>query len=101
MQRWQTYQKWNRKLFDERYRAFVEGKDDIDPSLSWYRDELLFFDNYVIPLARSFKQCPVFESLCAEFVNFALGNRQEWQEKGEKIVVEMVANFIGKSESQG
>jgi hypothetical protein len=45
MQHWHVYQKWNQKLFSERYKAHKEGRMEADPSAFWYRGEMGFFDN--------------------------------------------------------
>jgi class 3 adenylate cyclase len=93
MQHWHVYQKWNQRLFEERYVAFIDGKDGEDPSINWYQGELSFFDNYVIPLARNLKECNVFGVSCDEFLTYALGNRHEWAVKGKQITSEMVPSF--------
>jgi hypothetical protein len=38
-------------LFEEMYVAYKDGRSTADPALNWYKGELWFFDNYVIPLA--------------------------------------------------
>jgi 3'5'-cyclic nucleotide phosphodiesterase len=48
MQHWHVYRKWNERLFQEVYKAYIEGKMDKDPSEAWYKGELGFFDNYVV-----------------------------------------------------
>ncbi len=90
MQHWHVYKKWNQRLFDERYSAYLQGKDGEDPSVNWYQGELDFFDNYVIPLARSLEECNVFGVSCDELLTYALANRNEWELKGKQIVQEMV-----------
>jgi len=30
------YRKWNERLFEEMYAAYVEGRTDQDPTESWY-----------------------------------------------------------------
>jgi len=35
MQHWHVYQKWNKALFQEMHRAFVEGRMAKDPSTFW------------------------------------------------------------------
>ena len=50
MQHWQTYQKFNRRLFEERYQAWLLGHAKSDPSEAWYKGEIGFFDFYIIPL---------------------------------------------------
>jgi len=56
MQHWKVYQKWNKRLYEEMYDAYVSGRSTKDPSDSWYDDELWFFDNYIIPLAKKIKR---------------------------------------------
>lgn len=55
MQHFTIYLKWNKALFTEMYSAFKTGRADKDPSEGWYRGELWFYDNYVIPLAKKRK----------------------------------------------
>lgn len=90
MQHWHTYCKWNEKLFQERYRAFLTGHEEEDPSESWYEDEIRFFDNYVIPLANKLKECGVFGVSSDEYLGFAIENRAEWEMKGREVVQAML-----------
>ena len=60
MQHWHVYQKWNRCLFREMYCAYKEGRLAKDPTSFWYKGEIGFFDNYIIPLAKKLKECGVF-----------------------------------------
>jgi class 3 adenylate cyclase len=93
MQHWHIYQKWNKRLFDERYTAYLDGREAEDPSTGWHKGEVGFFDNYVIPLARKLEECKVFGVSCDEYLSYALQNRHEWEMKGEDAVKEMVANY--------
>ena len=49
------YRKWNERLFTEMYKAYVEGRAEVDPSEFWYKGEIGFFDFYIIPLAKKLK----------------------------------------------
>jgi class 3 adenylate cyclase len=89
MQHWHVYRKWNERLFVEMYQAFAEGRSDQDPSNFWYRGEIGFFDFYVIPLAKKLKDCGVFGVSSSEYLDYALKNRREWEERGEELVCEM------------
>ncbi|KAG7341915.1 GAF and PAS/PAC sensor-containing adenylate/guanylate cyclase [Nitzschia inconspicua] len=91
MQHWHIYKKWNQRLFEEMYTAFVSGRGDQDPSEGWYKGELWFFDNYVIPLAKKLKECTVFGAASDECLNYAISNRKEWEEKGEEVVAQFTA----------
>jgi hypothetical protein len=42
-------------------------------SEGWYKVELWFFDNCVIPLAIKLKECGVFGVLSDEYVSYAIG----------------------------
>ncbi|CAB9517624.1 Receptor-type guanylate cyclase gcy [Seminavis robusta] len=86
MQHWHVYQKWNKNLFMEMSRAYREGRMSKDPSGFWYKGEIGFFDNYVIPLTKKLKECGVFGVSSDEYLNYALQNRQEWEHRGEEIV---------------
>jgi class 3 adenylate cyclase len=89
MQHWHVYQKWNERLFQEMFVAFEQGRSPNDPSSGWYKGELWFFDNYVIPLAKKLDECNVFGVASDEGLNYALANRAEWAVKGEGIVTTM------------
>jgi hypothetical protein len=90
MQHWNIYQKWNHRLFRERYTAYKEGRSDKDPSENWYQGEIGFFDFYIIPLAKKLKECGVFGVSSDEYLQYALNNRNEWEQKGKQIVVELI-----------
>ena len=49
MQHWYVYQKFNKRLFNEMYKSYKEGRNgEKDPADGWYNGELWFFDNYVM-----------------------------------------------------
>eukprot|EP00980_Cylindrotheca_fusiformis_P029603 scaffold23587_cov122-Cylindrotheca_fusiformis.AAC.2 len=60
MQHWHLYKEWNEMFFMECYGAYKAGRADSDPSLTWYKGEIGFFDFYVIPLAKKLASCGVF-----------------------------------------
>jgi 3'5'-cyclic nucleotide phosphodiesterase len=90
MQHWHVYRKWNEKLFMETYNAFKAGRCDKDPAESWYQGEMVFFDAYVIPLAKKLKDCGVFGVFGDEALQYALQNRERWEEQGKGEVDAMV-----------
>ena len=47
-----------------------------------------FFDNYIIPLAQKLKESGVFGVSCDEVLDYALDNRLEWEQKGNRIVAD-------------
>lgn len=96
MQHWHIYRKWNARLFEELYVAFREGRMGADPSKFWYNGEIGFFDNYIIPLAKKLKDCQVFGVSSDECLNYAVRNRNEWKERGEQIVKEMLEEIALK-----
>jgi 3'5'-cyclic nucleotide phosphodiesterase len=89
MQHWQVYRKWNERLFQEIYDAYVTGRGDADPAEFWYQGELGFFDCYVIPLAMRLRDCEVFGVSSDEFLNYAKQNREEWERRGQETVLQM------------
>jgi 3'5'-cyclic nucleotide phosphodiesterase len=89
MQHWQVYRKWNERLFQEMYEAYVLGRGDRDPAEFWYQGELGFFDFYIIPLAKKLRDCKVFGVSSDEFLNYAEQNREEWERRGVEIVEQM------------
>eukprot|EP00538_Stauroneis_constricta_P012399 CAMPEP_0119555948 /NCGR_PEP_ID=MMETSP1352-20130426/8025_1 /TAXON_ID=265584 /ORGANISM="Stauroneis constricta, Strain CCMP1120" /LENGTH=1580 /DNA_ID=CAMNT_0007602821 /DNA_START=211 /DNA_END=4953 /DNA_ORIENTATION=- len=97
MQHWHVYCRWNERLFQEMYQAYKDGRSEKDPSVGWYKGELWFFDFYVIPLAKKLKDCGVFGVSSDEYLNYALANRAEFEEKGESIVKEMMNKVAGSN----
>ncbi|CAB9526669.1 Receptor-type guanylate cyclase gcy [Seminavis robusta] len=93
MQHWHIYQKWNECLFKEMYQCYKQGRSDKDPSEGWYKGEIWFFDNYVIPLAKKLKDCGVFGVSSDEYLIYAEQNKAEWEEKGEAIVASMLEKY--------
>jgi len=69
------------------YKAFRLGRVSDNPATFWYQGELLFFDNYVIPLACKLKECNVFGVSSDEYLSYAKLNRDEWEHKGKDIVL--------------
>ena len=90
MQHWHIYRKWNERFFRECYAGFKNGRGTSDPSENWYKGELGFFDFYIIPLAKKLKDCGVFGKSSDEFLNYALQNRAEWEDRGQEVVAQMV-----------
>ena len=85
-----VYRKWNERLFEEMYKAYAEGRADKDPSVGWYHGEMGFFDFYIIPLAKKLQDCGVFGVSSDEYLQYALANRKEWEERGEAVIAEML-----------
>ena len=98
MQHWNVYSKWNERLFRELFLAYDEGRSATDPSKGWYKGELWFYDNYVIPLAKKLADCKVFGVSSDESLNYAMANREEWAKKGEQVVKEMVDRYQKRKE---
>ena len=71
------------------YMAYKAGRMGADPSAFWYKGEIGFFDNYVIPLAKKLKECQVFGVSSDECLNYAIQNRNEWEQRGERELEEM------------
>jgi 3'5'-cyclic nucleotide phosphodiesterase len=75
MQHWHIYRKWNNHFFTECYKAYKDGRSEVDPSINWYNGEIGFFDFYIIPLAKKLKDCGVFGVSSDEYLNYAMKNR--------------------------
>jgi hypothetical protein len=93
-QHWNMYRKWNGRHFTELYQAYKRGRSDRDPSMGWYENEILFFDNHVIPLAKMIKVCGVFARSNDECLTYAVQNRKEWEMKGRELCREMLTKAI-------
>ena len=88
--------KWNeRRLFSEIYEAFLDGlSGDKDPPEGWYKSEIRFYDNYVISLAQKLQHCGVFGVSSQEYLDYAVQNRNEWEERGEQVCRDMKELFL-------
>jgi hypothetical protein len=91
MQPFSVYKKWNHRLYREMYRAYKTGRAEKDPTDSWYRGDLDFFDFYIIPLAKKLSACGVSDQASADYLNNGMSNRKEWESHGEEIVASYVA----------
>ena len=101
MQHWHIYRKWNQRLFEELYLAYVNGRSTTDPTEFWFEGEIGFLDFYVIPLARKLKECGVFGVSSDEYLNYALQNREEWRSRGKEIVAEYVEGIAYNKKEKG
>ena len=91
MQHWNVYTKWNARLFKEMYKAYLEGRSGAkDPSEFWAKGEVGFFDFYIIPLAKKLKDCGVFGVSSDEYLQYAISNRNEWEEKGQAMTAQII-----------
>jgi 3'5'-cyclic nucleotide phosphodiesterase len=90
MQHWHVFRKWNQALFEEMYVAYRAGRAEKNPADFWYQGEIGFFDYYIIPLAKKLKDCGVFGVSSGEYLNYAIKNREEWEARGQEVVMEMV-----------
>lgn len=90
MQHWYVYRKWNEKLFEEEFMAWKAGRAEANPAITWYTNELEFFDTTVIPLASQMQKCNLFDASCDEYLKYAKGNRDQWENCGQEEVASMV-----------
>lgn len=93
MQHWHVYCKWNEHLFHELFLAYRVGRTEKDPTQGWYKGEIWFFDNYVIPLAKKLDDCGVFGVSSDEYFNYAVANSKEWEARGEEVVAKMIEKY--------
>lgn len=93
MQHWETFRKWNRRLFQELSKAYREGRGATDPKEKWYENEIGFFDFYIIPLAKKLRECGVFGTAEREYLDYALENRRRWEEEGREIAKNMIIEY--------
>ena len=72
----------------------MEGRLETSPLQSWYQGEIGFFDFYIIPLAKKLKDCGVFGVSSAEYLNYALANREEWVRRGREVVASYERKYV-------
>lgn len=90
MQHWHVFRKWNEYFFQERRKAFRDGRAECDPADDWYEGEIGFLDHYIIPLARKLKDCGVFGVSSDEYLAYAEQNRKEWEGRGRDVLTKMI-----------
>lgn len=66
------------------YSAFLDGRAEKDPSEEWYKGELWFFDNWVLPLAQNLKDCGVWNVASDQLLKQATSNRFKWALEGQE-----------------
>ena len=59
-----------------------------------YQGEISFFDKYIIPLAKKLRDCYVFGVSSEELLSYAESNREEWVERGQEIVKNMIQDDV-------
>jgi hypothetical protein len=86
------------------YKAHLDGRSGAkDPSEFWAKGEIGFFDFYIIPLAKKLKDCGVFGVSSDEYLQYAISNRNEWEEKGQVMterIIQEVREEYGISEKE-
>jgi len=93
MQHYSVFRKWNERLFEEMLQAYGAKMSQKDPTGGWFESEVMFFDFYVVPLARKLLDCGAFGSSSDEFLQYALENRALWAVKGSEVVREMASRY--------
>jgi len=82
--------KWSKRLYKELLQAYHDGRNEFDPSENWYRNQIHFYDGYIIPLARKLQTCGVFGEHGKMILFFAMDNKRKWVNEGQKITDEMI-----------
>jgi len=80
-------------LYAEMYKAYTEGRAEKDPTSTWYKGEIGFFDFYISPLAQKLSQCRGIGVSSDEYLNYAIMNRNEWEKKGRDVVAGYVKKY--------
>jgi hypothetical protein len=72
------------------YQAYVEGRNEEDPSEKWYTGETGFLEWHIIPLATKLRDSGSFGVLGDEFLSYAWSNLEEWKQRGKEVVAVMI-----------
>jgi hypothetical protein len=96
MQEWKTYNKFNKKLFEESYLSHIKGRARQNPFDHWYESQLDHFDSCIIPLAQKLQQCDILGQTGDELLEYAQCNRSKWARNGKKIVKGMNRQCLEK-----
>ena len=81
------------------YKAYLDARAGAKdpPSEFWAKGEIGFFDFYIIPLAKTLKDCGVFGVSRDEYLQYAISNCNEWKEKGEVMTENKSSMKFGKN----
>uniref|UniRef100_A0A7R9WN34 PDEase domain-containing protein n=1 Tax=Pseudictyota dubia TaxID=2749911 RepID=A0A7R9WN34_9STRA len=95
LQGWDNFLKWNRKLYEELFHAYhVIGRvqrGEADPAVDWYRNQLCFYDIYILPLARKLRRCGAFgRGGGRQIVRNAKAIRRRWEFEGADATERMI-----------
>ena len=91
MQGWETFVKWNFRLFKELDNSFKNGFCE-DPRSNWPQGNFEFLDKYILPLAQ--RSTIYFKDTFGEaLVENALANRKLWEKHGSKATGIMEASM--------
>lgn len=100
MQHFKTYSKFNMLLFEERFLAYMDGKESYDPGLGWYDNELDFFDATMVPLVTQLRESGVFGAFGLELEGMVLENRSEFCLQGEAMIDRMHASCVRRAKQK-
>jgi hypothetical protein len=64
--------------------------------VGWLQGVFWFFDNYLIPLAKMFRECEALWVDCDQLHYCATQKRIEWKRKGADIVKSWKEDFEGE-----
>ena len=95
-QSYRTYLIWNERLFEEALTAYHAGMLEANPAIHWYKNELNYFDNLLMPLLSRLVGTGVFGGSGESYLTQALENRNAWKSGGEGMVQDMVDRFSRK-----
>jgi hypothetical protein len=95
VQNWESYKIWNRRLYEEMHKAFIDRRILRDPSQRWFEGELGCFDFFVLPLTKRLRNCGRFGPTTDDMIAQAEHNRKQWYDMGRALVHEMSANSQG------
>jgi len=83
---------WNEKLFHELIVAHSQNRG-FDPCGFWFKGQIGFIDNYVIPLADRLSLCDVFGENSFLFLKNAKEIRRRWIEEGFQFCEELLDKY--------
>ncbi len=93
MQHWHSYKRWNERLYFEMFEAFQTGRLEKDPTAAWYQEEIIFFDEVVIPMANRLRSSGVFGVAGDDAIRCAQSNRKDWVVNGGAIVQDLKKRY--------
>lgn len=89
LQGWETYIKWSDRMFMELAAAHADDRGH-DPAATWFENQTMIMENYLLPLARKLNDIGIFgETFGPAFADIVEDNFDQWLLDGFELSGEL------------